>query len=226
MYWSRRSGCDVVHEVRKQNKAGRRGVRVRHPWRADRADRQHREAWVRRIHPDDRTSLLTEFERCKRTREKFIAEYRLLNAGGCVVWFHDEAQLMPANDGTPGFMQGVMLDITERKRAEAALQAAEAKYRSIVENAVEGIYQTTPDGRVLTANRALARLLGYATPEALVNSVTDAAVQVYVDPRDRATIVRQLLGHGQDHHRNRRLYHQQWQPARNGLDFSCAAHHV
>src|SRR5207248_540726 len=83
------------------------------------------------------------------------------------VWFHDEAVLMPAEGGTPEFMEGVMLDITERKRAEAALQAAEAKYRSIVENAVEGIYQTTPDGRVLTANRALARLLGYATPDAL-----------------------------------------------------------
>src|SRR5207237_4618034 len=53
-----------------------------------------------------------------------------------------------------------------------------------------------PDGRVLTANRALARLLGYASPEALVNSVTDAAVQVYVDPEDRATIVRQLLERG------------------------------
>jgi PAS domain S-box-containing protein len=89
-----------------------------------------------------------------------------------------------------------MLDITARKRAEEALRAAEAKYRDMVENAVEGIYQSTADGRVLTANRALARLLGYASPEELVATVTDAGSQIYVDPHDRVALVRQVLEHG------------------------------
>jgi PAS domain S-box-containing protein len=89
-----------------------------------------------------------------------------------------------------------MLDITERKCAEAALQAAEAKYRSIVENAVEGIYQSTPDGHLLTANPAVARLLGYTSTDELIQTITDAATQIYADAHDRVTLVRSLLDHG------------------------------
>jgi PAS domain S-box-containing protein len=80
--------------------------------------------------------------------------------------------------------------------SEDAVRQAEAKYRSIVENAVEGIYQTTPDGRMLTANRALARMLGYASAEELMHTVTDAATQIYVDPQDRVTLVDRLLAQG------------------------------
>src|SRR5438046_7034066 len=54
-------------------------------------------------------------------------------------------------------------DITERKRAEAALREAEQKYRDIFENAVEGIFHTTPDGRFITANPAMARMLGFSS---------------------------------------------------------------
>jgi PAS domain S-box-containing protein len=66
-----------------------------------------------------------------------------------------------------------------------SLRQAEAKYRSIVENATEGIYQTTPEGRHLSANPALALMLGYATTEDLLASVTDIERQVYVVPERR-----------------------------------------
>ena len=153
-------------------------------------------SWVNRIHPEDRDGVLGEFDRCKSSGLPFVAEYRLLADDGRTIWFRDEAAVVHSGGADTGFLQGVMLDITERKRTEAALHAAEANYRSIVENAVEGIYQSSPDGRVLTANRALARLLAYASPDELVDSVTDAAAQIYVDPQDRATLVRQLLEHG------------------------------
>jgi PAS domain S-box-containing protein len=65
------------------------------------------------------------------------------------------------------------------------LRQAEAKYRSIVENATEGIFQTSPDGRHLSANPALARMLGYATPDDLISSVTDIGRQIYVVPERR-----------------------------------------
>src|SRR4029077_5507325 len=61
-------------------------------------------------------------------------------------------------EGPPMFT-GFIRDITERKRGEEALRQAEEKYRGIFENAVEGIFQTTPDGRFIAANFALARLL-------------------------------------------------------------------
>jgi PAS domain S-box-containing protein len=62
-------------------------------------------------------------------------------------------------------------DITRRKRAEEAPREAEARYRGIIENALEGIFQAGPDGRFLAANPAAARMLGFSSPEALMASV-------------------------------------------------------
>lgn len=154
------------------------------------------EFWIEHVHPEDREVVLSEFERSRRLEEPFVAEYRLLARGGRIVWIRDEATVVRPAGSEPAFFQGVMLDITDRKQAEEALRAAEAKYRDIVENAVEGIYQSTPAGRLLTANRALARLLGYSSPEELVAGTTDAGSQLYVDAQDRAALVCQVLEHG------------------------------
>jgi len=73
-------------------------------------------------------------------------------------------------------------DITERKQAEIALKQAEQKYRSIFENALEGIFQTSPDGRYLSANPALAQIYGYDSPAELIAAITSIQEQLYVDP--------------------------------------------
>jgi len=86
----------------------------------------------------------------------------------------------------------VAVDITERKRSVEALIQAEANYRSIFENAREGIFRTTPEGKILLANAALARMGGYASPEEMMADISDLARQAYVDPEDRARI-RELL---------------------------------
>ena len=75
--------------------------------------------------------------------------------------------------------------LVERKRAETALRQAEEESWSIVEHAVEGIFQSSPDGRILAANPALARMLGYASPEALIAAITDIAQQLHVNPQRR-----------------------------------------
>src|SRR5215210_848343 len=72
-------------------------------------------------------------------------------------------------------------DITERLQAEEDRWRAEENYRSIFENAVEGIFQTTADGRFLAANPALARMYGYASPEDLIERVTSIGEQIYAD---------------------------------------------
>jgi len=80
---------------------------------------------------------------------------------------------------------GVANDVTERKQAEEALQKAEAQYRSIFENAVDGIYQSAPDGRILTANPAMACIFGYESPEELVSAMSNVEHQLFVEPDKR-----------------------------------------
>ncbi len=79
--------------------------------------------------------------------------------------------------------------IAERQAVEDVLRQTESKYRSIFENAVEGIFQTTPEGRFLSANPALARLYGYESPEALIANLTDIETQLYVDPQRRQEFI-------------------------------------
>src|SRR5919202_463142 len=69
-------------------------------------------------------------------------------------------------------------DISDRKLAQEALIQAEQKYRSIFENALEGIFQSTPDGRYISANRALAQILGYDSPQELMASLTNIEHQL------------------------------------------------
>jgi sigma-B regulation protein RsbU (phosphoserine phosphatase) len=83
----------------------------------------------------------------------------------------------------------------ERNRTEAALEQAERKYRGIFEHIVEGIFQTTPDGRYLSANPALARIYGYESPGELIATVTDIARSIYVEPNRRAEFVRLMEEH-------------------------------
>ncbi|HEY4330327.1 MAG TPA: CHASE domain-containing protein [Phycisphaerae bacterium] len=79
----------------------------------------------------------------------------------------------------------LLQEIHERRRIEAAAKTAEEHYRSIFENAIEGIFQTTADGRYLTVNTALARMYGFDTPESLIRGLGDIAHELYVDPRRR-----------------------------------------
>ncbi len=98
-----------------------------------------------------------------------------------------QSYIYPVKSETGEILEVVLTheDITDRMRAEE-------NYRSIFENAVEGIFQTTPDGRFLTANPAMARMLGYESPEELLEEVGDIGGQLYVDPERRMEIRRLL----------------------------------
>ena len=82
----------------------------------------------------------------------------------------------------------------QRRQADEAMRRAEQQYRGIFENAVEGLYQSTPDGRFLRANRALAQLLGYDSVANLIASVNDIGHQIYVDPARRAQFMELIQG--------------------------------
>ncbi|BCG46611.1 Two-component system sensor histidine kinase [Citrifermentans bremense] len=77
---------------------------------------------------------------------------------------------------------------TGMKKALEQERLAEAKYRGIFENAMEGIFQTTPEGRFLSCNPATAAILGYSTPEEVLEGVVNVGLQLYVDPSRRAEL--------------------------------------
>ena len=87
---------------------------------------------------------------------------------------------------------GMYEDITERCRAEEAQQRAEERLRLLFENAVEGIFQTTPQGRILSMNPALARMCGYSSCGEMLECITDVAQDAYADPEFREEFKRRI----------------------------------
>ena len=79
--------------------------------------------------------------------------------------------------------------LIQRKQAEELLRIAQEKYHSIVENAMEGIFQSTPSGGYISANPALAKLYGYDSPEELMSDIKNISQQLYVDQERRLEFV-------------------------------------
>ena len=109
-----------------------------------------------------------------------------------------QAFIYPVRDEDQTIQEVVLVheDITDRKEAEEERRWAEEKYRSIFENAVEGIFQTTVDGRFLTANPAMARMFGYASPEELLEAISDIGDQLYVESGRREEFYQLALRDG------------------------------
>jgi len=80
----------------------------------------------------------------------------------------------------------------ERKAMSVALDQTEARFRRLFENTIEGIFQTSPDGHILTANPALARILGYNSPEELIQNTTNLQAQIYPDLVNRTGILSRI----------------------------------
>ncbi len=90
----------------------------------------------------------------------------------------------------------LLINALERKKTDLALQQATQQYLSIFENAVEGIYQTAPDGQFCKANPALATILGFANPEELMAQPARAMTEAYLAPARRAEFVSEVSSQG------------------------------
>jgi PAS domain S-box-containing protein len=117
-------------------------------------------------------------------------EYHLILEGGRKSLYEVNGSVLEQEDGTPYDMVYILRDISERRRAEEALRESEEKYRGLFQNALMGIYQSTPEGRFLSANPALASIYGYDSAEELIGTVTDIATQIFMNPADRTEIMR------------------------------------
>jgi two-component system cell cycle sensor histidine kinase/response regulator CckA len=138
------------------------------------------------LHPDDRERVLGNIAGALRAGERFQDEYRAIAADGRTVWIWEEGRLVLDENGEPLHVQGVLVDITDRKRAEEQLQVAQQQYRSLVEHLpiVTYIEDAANRGRTLFVSPQMERLLGYPVEDWLGNQ--DFFFQVlHPDDRDR-----------------------------------------
>ncbi|MFO7287010.1 MAG: diguanylate cyclase, partial [Gammaproteobacteria bacterium] len=148
------------------------------------------------IHPDDRTAVDESILRAIHDRQRYDVEYRVRHADGKLRWVWERGTVV-FDDGRPAALEGIVEDVTARKAQEQALQEAERRYKSLFDNAIEGIFRTTPDGRYLDANPALARIYGFDTPEELIATLKDIGNQLYVDPGRREEFMRIVAARGE-----------------------------
>jgi diguanylate cyclase (GGDEF)-like protein/PAS domain S-box-containing protein len=150
--------------------------------------------WEERLHPEDRTWVLTADERSRASGEPFSEEYRLLAKDGSVVWVRDEAVLLRNEAGEPLYWQGVLVDVTDRMEVEEALRESEERYRAVVELSAESIWLFDPDTKqVLESNTTFQEMFGYTAEELRImtnydfvahnREDIDAAVQRLVQER-------------------------------------------
>ena len=90
----------------------------------------------------------------------------------------------------------LLAEISSREKAEDELKMSEEKYRSIFENVPQGLYQTAPDGRFLSANMTMARMYGYETPEDMIKNTYNVGEQFYADPGRRGLFLKTMKEYG------------------------------
>lgn len=145
--------------------------------------------------PEDREHVSRTIRAALAANEAFDVEYRIRRADGQIRWVLERGVGLYDQHGHLAWIEGFIQDISERMAANEALHEAVRRYRSIFEHATEGIFQTTPEGRYLNANPALARIYGHASPDELVAHLHDIQRQLYVLPERRAEFVRLMQAH-------------------------------
>lgn len=147
-------------------------------------------------HQDDRHRVRATILAAVERNQHFDVEYRIVRADGNVRWVWERGISITHGRKDWDVLEGFIQDITERREADEALREAERRYRSIFENAIEGIYQSTPNNGYLAVNPALARMYGYDSPQELIAVLRDIEHQVYVDPQRRNEFVRLMEQNG------------------------------
>ncbi|HYJ47039.1 MAG TPA: PAS domain S-box protein, partial [Pyrinomonadaceae bacterium] len=149
--------------------------------------------WLRLIHEEDRRRVLDETETAIKLGRDIDYEYRVVRRDGAVRWFHDKGRIVKDEEGKPVCWQGVMLDVTERKRAEEALKASEKRYHDLIENAKDIIITHDLDGRYTSVNKAGLGITGYEHDEALKANLSDVIAPEFVE-KARGMVARKLSG--------------------------------
>ncbi len=159
--------------------------------------------WWRRLHPDDRQRTLANEQESLEDDKTIASEYRMIHRDGHIVWLRDEAVVVQGHEAPPYF-QGVLVDVTDRKRVEEALGSSEKRFRTIFDSAPIGVNLVDLETRVIESNRVLEEMLGYGAGDLKGLTMRDLT-----HPEDQALshkMFRELLSGERDDYRLEKRY--------------------
>ena len=145
------------------------------------------------FYPEDQEKQREDFEAFMRGQKQAYHSFtRLRISDGTFRAIEISISMVRRDKNENTRVVGTITDVEERRRAERALAEAEKKYRTIVENAAGGLYQLTPEGIYLSANPAMARILGYDSQADMLRLIKNAHGYVYPDEEERKSFLKML----------------------------------
>ena len=130
-------------------------------------DQERGQGWLERVHPDDRGRWLAAFRAAGAQQADLRLEFRLLRADGQYRWMVASGVPRRTGEEWNGYI-GTAFDFTDRRNVEVALRSSRDQLSVILQGAADGITAQAPDGRLIYANDAAARLVGYESSQALL----------------------------------------------------------
>ncbi len=141
---------------------------------------------------EDRAEVRSKIYEAIKSGVRFDIEYRIKHKNGSIIWVSEKGNPVYDQSGKVIALEGLIQNIDKQKKIEESLFDAELRYRSIFENAIEGIFQTTPDGKYMMANPALAKIYGYDNPDELISALNNIQHQLYVSKERRADFIKSM----------------------------------
>ncbi len=162
--------------------------------------------WEEITHQEDRERVRKLIDDAVLTGQRFVAEYRIIDADGKIRWVSERGCPVYNERGEIEAIEGFLQDISRLKFNELAANEAEERFRSIFENAIHGIYQTTENGFYINVNPALSRIYGYDSPADLIRCISNIDQQLYVDRGKRDEFITLMNRQGQVKNFEARVY--------------------
>jgi PAS domain S-box-containing protein len=148
------------------------------------------EELIQIAHPEDAPAIRRAFRKALEETGVYEIQHRVRRVNdGEVRHILARGEVECDPDGKPLRMFGAAQDVTEKVRSETTLRQSESRYRALFDYAPLGMFTSSPEGRFTAVNQAMADMLGYPSPEAVVAKIRDIAEEIYVHPERRAEIL-------------------------------------
>jgi two-component system, cell cycle sensor histidine kinase and response regulator CckA len=158
--------------------------------------------WIEHIHHGDRERVIELSRKAITERRDYEFQYRMLHAGGRIVWLHDFVTVVADGSG-PVELRGVMVDITEQKKAEKALRKSEEQHRLFFELDLAANYISTPSGALKNCNPVFARMFGF---DSVQEAIETGVLSLHPNPEAHDAFVEMIRTHARVEYLEEDLY--------------------